>query len=142
MYVLTARERARAARDTVVEVFHTECGIASNDGRTRAHSCDGGPPPPGIAALGVDVLRRDKPLPERGLGRNGSLWSVIADLITNTTARVFVNGSFSEPWSSKRVRQSSVLGPRLFNLLFDSVADAVRGACPGVALGSGPYAPC
>eukprot|EP00439_Symbiodinium_sp_Y106_P065296 s2170_g10.t1 len=75
-------------------------------------------------------------------GVTGCLWSVIADLITNTTARVSVNGSFSEPWSEQAgVGSGSVLGPLFFNLLFDSVAEAVRAACPGVALGSGPNAP-
>ena len=67
LYVLTTRERARAARDTVVGIVETECGIASNEGKTRAHSCAGGPPPPGVAELGADVWRGDKPLEERGL---------------------------------------------------------------------------
>ena len=67
LYVLTTRERARAARDTVVGIVETECGIASNEGKTRAHSCAGGPPPPGVAELGADAWRGDKPLEERGL---------------------------------------------------------------------------
>jgi len=46
LYVLTTRDRARAARDTVVEIVQEECGIASNEGKTRAYSWAGGPPLP------------------------------------------------------------------------------------------------
>ena len=67
LYVLTTRERARAARDTVVGIVEAECGIASNEGKTRVYSSAGGPPPPGVAELGSDVWRGDKPLEERGL---------------------------------------------------------------------------
>ena len=90
-----------------------------------------------------DVAWRDTVLVKlAAAGVTGSLWPVIADPLSNTTARASVNGSLSEPWSELAgVRQGSVLGPVLFNLLFDSVAEAVRAACPGVKLGNGPRAP-
>ena len=70
------------------------------------------------------------------LGVTGSTWKVLDDLLTDTSARVAVNGSMSQPWSETAgVRQGSVLGPLLFNILFDSISAAVRAACPGVALG-------
>ncbi|CAE7243833.1 unnamed protein product [Symbiodinium natans] len=70
------------------------------------------------------------------LGVTGSIWKVLDDLLTDTSARVAVNGSMSQPWSETAgVRQGSVLGPLLFNILFDSISAAVRAACPGVALG-------
>ena len=67
LYVITARERARESRDTVVGMVERDCGIALNIGKTRVYSHSEGPPPPGIAALGSDVWRCDKPLPECGL---------------------------------------------------------------------------
>ena len=70
------------------------------------------------------------------------MWCVVADLLHNTTARVVVNGSASAPWTeSAGVRQGSVLGPLLFNILFNGIADAVRAVCPGVALGPEAAAP-
>ena len=73
-------------------------------------------------------------------GVTSGFWSVIADLITN--GALFVNCSFSEPWSEQAgVRQGSVLGSLLFKLLFDGVAGAVRAACPGAAPSIGPNAP-
>ena len=90
-----------------------------------------------------DVVWRDAVLVKLAeAGVTGRLWSVIADLLTDTTARASVNGSLSEPWSAQAgVRQGSVLGPLLFNLLFDGIAATVRAACPGVALGNEPDAP-
>ena len=67
LYVLTTRERAREARDTVVQAVQEGCGIASNDGKTRVYSHAGGEPSPGIAELGDDVWRGNKPSSERGL---------------------------------------------------------------------------
>ena len=70
------------------------------------------------------------------LGVTSSAWKMLDDLLTDTSARVAVNGSMSQPWSETAgVRQRSVLGPLLFNILFESTSAAVRAACPGVALG-------
>ena len=62
-------------------------------------------------------------LGEFGIG--GSLRSVIADLLSDTSARVVVNGSTSSPTESAGVRQGSILGPLLFNILLNGIADAV-----------------
>ena len=90
-----------------------------------------------------DVAWRDAVLVRLAeTGVSGSMWSVIADLLCETTARVRVNGLTSQPWTETAgVRQGSVLGPLLFNILFNGIADAVRAVCPGVALGPGPSAP-
>ena len=37
VYVLTTRERAREARDTVAQAVQTGCGIAFNEGKSRVH---------------------------------------------------------------------------------------------------------
>ena len=76
------------------------------------------------------------------IGVTGSTWRVLDDLLGATSARVLVNGTLSEPWDERAgVRQGSVLGPLLFNILFDGISAAVRAACPGVPLGRGPRAP-
>ena len=62
--VLTTRERAREARDTVVQAVQEGCGIASNDGKTRVYSHAGGEPPPLSAELGA---AGNKLSSERGL---------------------------------------------------------------------------
>ena len=70
-------------------------------------------------------------------GVTGSTWCVLDDLLSSTSARVLINGNLSKPWTEcAGVRQSSVLGPLLFNTLFDGIAAAVRAGCPGVALGN------
>ena len=74
-------------------------------------------------------------------GITGSMWKVLDDLLTGTSARVVVNGLLSQPWAETAgVRQGSVLGPLLFTILFDSISATVLRACPGVALG-GPGTP-
>ena len=68
-------------------------------------------------------------------GVAGSTWCVLDDLLSSTPARVLINGNLSEPWTEcVGFRQGNVLGPLLFNILFDGIAAAVRAACPGVAL--------
>ena len=67
LYVVTTRGRARECRDTVVGAVERDCGIASNIGKTRVYGPTESPPPPGVAELGPDVWRADKPLAERGL---------------------------------------------------------------------------
>ena len=67
LYVLTTRERALEARDTVVQAVQEGCGIASNEGRTRVYNHAGGEPPSEIAELGADVWRGNKRSSERGV---------------------------------------------------------------------------
>ena len=75
------------------------------------------------------------------LGITGATWRVLDDLLTDTSARVVVNGLLSQPWAETAgVRQGSVLGPLLFTILFNSISTSVRRACPGVTLG-GPGTP-
>ena len=90
-----------------------------------------------------DVAWRDAVLLKlTEFGICGALWSVIADLLSDTSARVIVNGSISASWpESAGVRQGSVLGPLLFNILFNSIADAIRTVCPGVSLSTDRSAP-
>ena len=72
LHVVTNPGRARTALDTTVEEVASHCGIASNLGKTRAIASVPGPPPPGIAELGDDVWRADKPTAERGVVVLGS----------------------------------------------------------------------
>ena len=51
----------------VVQAVQDGCGIASNEGKTRVYSHAGGELPPGIAELGADVWRGNKPSSGRGL---------------------------------------------------------------------------
>ena len=67
LYVVTTRGRARECGDTVVGAVERDCGIASNIGKTRVYGPTESPPPPGVAELGPDVWRADKPLAKRGL---------------------------------------------------------------------------
>ena len=50
-----------------------QCDIASNLGKTRVIAAEGGFAPPGIAELGDDVWRGDKPDAQRGVVVLGSL---------------------------------------------------------------------
>ena len=58
---------ARAALDEVAGTVAAHCGIASNLGKTRAIAAEAIPAPPGIAELGDEVWRGDKPEAQRGV---------------------------------------------------------------------------
>ena len=90
-----------------------------------------------------DVAWRDAVLVKLAeAGVTGSTWRVLDDLLSGTSARVLVNGMMSESWDENAgVRQGNVLGPLLFNILFDGISTAVRASCPGVALGRDSAAP-
>ena len=72
LYVITSPSRARAALDETVRAVEDRCGIASNLGKTRVIAATAGPAPPGIAELGDDVWRGDKPDAQRGVVVLGS----------------------------------------------------------------------
>ena len=74
LYVITVASRARLALDTVTGPVEAHCGIASNLGKTRGPGLGGseGPAPPGLAELGPDVWRGDRPSHERGMAVLGS----------------------------------------------------------------------
>ena len=68
-------------------------------------------------------------LAESGIA--SSMWKVLDDLFTDTSARVVVNGLLSQPWAETAgVRQGSVLGPLLFTMLFNSISTTVRRPAP------------
>ena len=66
LYVFTTASRAHDSIDAVTGAVEEYAGVSSNLGKTRVYSRVGGPPPPGIAELGPEVWRGDKPAPERG----------------------------------------------------------------------------
>ena len=66
LYVITSSARAKPALDVVATCVEEHCGIASNVGKTRIYNTTGGPAPCGVAELGEEVWRSDRPLPERG----------------------------------------------------------------------------
>ena len=70
------------------------CGIASNLGKTRVIAATAGPAPPGIAELGDDVWRGDKPDAQRGVVVLGSPVGHLA----------FVQG-----WAEERLRTEQLL---------------------------------
>ena len=55
-----------------MHAVEARCGIASNLGTTRVTAAEAGPAPPGIAELGDDVWRGDKPDAQRGVVVLGS----------------------------------------------------------------------
>ena len=68
-------------------------------------------------------------------GVRGRTWLLFHALLSGTCAHARINGRASPTWFSPNgVPQGSVLSPILFNLLVDSVADAVRRVNPGVFL--------
>ncbi|CAE7732680.1 unnamed protein product, partial [Symbiodinium microadriaticum] len=54
----------------------SHCGIATNVGETRIYNTTGGPAPRGVAELGEEVWRSDRPLPERGFTALGVLRNI------------------------------------------------------------------
>ena len=51
----------RFSLDVVTREVETHAGISANLGKTRVFNYEGGPPPPGIAELGTEVWRGDRP---------------------------------------------------------------------------------
>ena len=67
LYLITTRERARAAIDEVTQTIEHHCGVRSHMGKLRAWCRGGGPAPPGLAALGPDVWTADLPAHLNGI---------------------------------------------------------------------------
>ena len=67
VYIVTNRARARLAFNTVTNYIRTIAGVDTNLGKCRVWSKAGGSPPPGIAELGPDVWRGDRPAVENGI---------------------------------------------------------------------------
>ena len=67
LYIVTTRERARAAFEVVSETVERVAGVRTHLGKLRAWSSGGGSAPPGIEALGKDVWTADKVASENGL---------------------------------------------------------------------------
>ena len=67
VYLVTTRERARAAFDTVTAQVKAHAGVDVNFGKCAAWSAAGGEAPPGLAELGDKVWRCTQPAAENGL---------------------------------------------------------------------------
>lgn len=67
VYLVTQPDRARTVLDLTTRAIAEHAGVDANLGKTRVYHRRGGPPPPGVAELGADVWRGDKPPAERGL---------------------------------------------------------------------------
>ena len=59
-------ERARIVLDSTTRHVEERAGVSADLRKTRVYSATPGPPSPGIAELGPDVRRGDKPPAERG----------------------------------------------------------------------------
>ena len=88
LYVITTPARAREAFDTVARAVEGHAGIASNLGKARVYKRAGGAAPPGVAALGPEVWRGDRPPPERGFLALGTPAGDPAFVHAATTARL------------------------------------------------------
>ena len=67
VYLVTTRERAKAAFDTVAAQVKAHAGVDVNFGKCAAWSAAGGEAPPGLAELGDKVWRCTQPAAENGL---------------------------------------------------------------------------
>ena len=67
IFIITSPDRARAAYDIAAEVMPRRIGVQFQSSKTRAWCRRPLPAPPGIAELGADVWRSDRPPNERGL---------------------------------------------------------------------------
>ena len=65
-------DRCRGSLDAVTHSVAEGCGIASNLGKTHVIGAIAGAAPPGVAELGPDVWRGDKPPNQRGMVVLGS----------------------------------------------------------------------
>ena len=72
LYLVTVPDRCRGSLDAVTHSVAEGCGIASNLGKTRAIGAIAGAAPPGVAELGPDMWRGDKPPNQRGMVVFGS----------------------------------------------------------------------
>ena len=94
LYVITSPSRARAALDETVRAVEDRCGIASNLRKPRVIAAAAGPAPPGIAELGDDVWRGDKPGAQRGVVVLGSPVS---------------HPAFVQSWAEERLRTEQLM---------------------------------
>ena len=67
LYLITTRERARAAIDEVTQTIEHHCGVRSHMGKLRGWCRGGGPAPCGLAASGPDVWTEDLPAHLNGI---------------------------------------------------------------------------
>ena len=67
LYVVTTKERARAAFDAVTEAVEKHAGVRTHLGKLRAWCRAGGAAPPGLASLGAEVWVADRRKEENGL---------------------------------------------------------------------------
>ena len=72
VYLVTTRDRAREAFDTVTSAMKRLAGVDANLGKCRAWSAAGGDAPHGMAELGPEVWRCTRPANENGLVILGS----------------------------------------------------------------------
>ena len=94
LYVITSSARAKPALDVVATRVEEHCGIASNVGKTRIYNTAGGPAPRGVAELGEEVWRSDRPLPERGFTALGV---------------PIGHGDYVREWGQRRLREEQAL---------------------------------
>ena len=67
LYLVTRPARTREAFDSTTETVHRRAGVRTNLGKCRVYNTQGGEAPPGIAELGAEVWRGNRPANERGV---------------------------------------------------------------------------